>query len=126
MAAAMPCKRKARSSNTKVAARRGIHFIDSRSKLEKLVDAAMPCKKEIHTCNRKLAEEVTASHKVPKDTRQSMGPSLPKKHEDLIVGKGYNSMAHNKLVHKFIPMPQAMKIPDAKAAVNSKRIQHGN
>ena len=77
MAAAMPCKRKARTSNTKVAARRGIHFIDLRRKLGRPVDAAMPCKKEIHTCNRKLAEEVTASHKVPKDTRQSMGPSLP-------------------------------------------------
>ena len=29
--------------------------------------------------------------------------------------KGMNSLSHNNLVHKF--MPQAMKIPDAKAAV---------
>ena len=28
-----------------------------------------------------------------------------------------NSITHNSLVRKFIPMPQAMKIPDAKAAV---------
>ena len=28
-----------------------------------------------------------------------------------------NSLSHYNLVHKFIPMPQAMKIPDAKAAV---------
>ena len=30
-------------------------------------------------------------------------------------------MTHHNLVHKFIPMPQAMKIPDAKAAVNKER-----
>ena len=28
-----------------------------------------------------------------------------------------NSLQHHNLVHKFIPMPQAMKIPEAKAAV---------
>ena len=27
-------------------------------------------------------------------------------------------MTHYNLVHKFIPMPQAMKIPDVKAAVD--------
>ena len=31
--------------------------------------------------------------------------------------KGQNSVLHYNLLHKFIPMPQAMKIPDAKAAV---------
>ena len=39
-------------------------------------------------------------------------------HEDRIAGKGITSMTHYNLVHKFIPMPQAMKIPDAKAAVD--------
>ena len=29
-------------------------------------------------------------------------------------------MTHCNLVHKFIPMPQAMKIPDAKAAVDKE------
>ena len=29
-------------------------------------------------------------------------------------------MTHYSLVHKFIPMPQAMKIPDAKAAVDKE------
>ena len=29
-------------------------------------------------------------------------------------------MTHEDLVHKFIPMPQAMKIPDAKAAVDKE------
>ena len=32
--------------------------------------------------------------------------------------KGDNSLQHYNLVHKFIPMPQAMKIPAAKAAVD--------
>ena len=38
-------------------------------------------------------------------------------HEDHIAGKGTNSLSRYNFVHKFIPMPQAMKIPDAKAAV---------
>ena len=33
---------------------------------------------------------------------------------------GQNSGSHYNLVHKFIPMPQAMKIPDAKAAVDKE------
>ena len=37
-------------------------------------------------------------------------------HEDHIAGKCLNSFSHHNLVHKFIPMPQAMKIPDAEAA----------
>ena len=47
-----------------------------------------------------------------------MGNSLPKHHEDHIAGKGYNSLLHYNLVHKFIPMPQAKKSPAAKAAVD--------
>ena len=36
-----------------------------------------------------------------------------KGHDDHIAGKGHNSLSHYNLVHKFIPMPQAMKIPEA-------------
>ena len=53
-----------------------------------------------------------------------------KYHEDHFAGKGMNSsshfyLVHNSsshffLVHKFIPMPQAMLIPDAKAAVEKE------
>ena len=46
----------------------------------------------------------------------TMEGSLHKDDEDHIAGKGMNSLSHYNLVHKFIPMPQAMKIPDAKAA----------
>ena len=44
-------------------------------------------------------------------TRLRVGESLPNHHEDHIAGKGYNSLQHYNLVHKFIPMLQAMKIP---------------
>ena len=37
-----------------------------------------------------------------------------------IAGKGDNSLQHYNLVHKFILMPQAMKIPAAKAAVDKE------
>ena len=53
-------------------------------------------------------------------TRLRMGESLPNHHEDLIAGKGSNSLQHYNLVHKFIPMPQAIKIPAAKAAVDKE------
>ena len=43
-----------------------------------------------------------------------MGESLPIHHDDHFAGKGDNSPQHYNLVHKFIPMPQAMKIPAAK------------
>ena len=46
--------------------------------------------------------------------------SLPKFHEGHIAGKGDNSLQQNNLVQKFIPLPQAMKIPAAKAAVDKK------
>ena len=49
-----------------------------------------------------------------------MGESLPIYHEDHFAGKGNNSLQHYRLVHKFLPMPQAMKIPAAKAAVDKE------
>ena len=49
-----------------------------------------------------------------------MGNSIPHHHEDHIAGKGENSLQHCNLVHKFVPMPQAMKIPAAKAAVDKE------
>ena len=46
--------------------------------------------------------------------------SIPHHHQDHIAGKGENSLQHYNLFHKFIPMPQAMKIPAAKAAVDKE------
>ena len=51
-------------------------------------------------------------------TRLRMGNSVPNYHQDHIAGKGENSLKLYNLVHKFIPVPQAMKIPAAKAAVD--------
>ena len=53
-------------------------------------------------------------------TRLRMAESLPTHHEDHIAGKGDNSLQHYNLVHKFILMLQAMKIPAAKAAVDKE------
>ena len=49
-----------------------------------------------------------------------MGNSIPHYHEDHTAGKGEKSLQHYNLVHKFTPMPQAMKIPAAKAAVDKE------
>ena len=49
-----------------------------------------------------------------------MGNSIPTHHEDHIAGKSENSLQYYNLVHKGIPMPQAMKIPAAKAAVDEE------
>ena len=38
----------------------------------------------------------------------------------ILQEKGENSLEHYNLVHKFIPMAQAMKIPAAKAAVDKE------
>ena len=53
-------------------------------------------------------------------TRLRMEESLPNYHKEHIAGKGDNSLQHYNLVHKFIPMPHAMKIPAAKAAVDKE------
>ena len=52
-------------------------------------------------------------------TRMRMEESLPKYHEGHIAEKG---TIHYSITiwHKFIPMPQAMKIPAAKAAVDKE------
>ena len=41
-------------------------------------------------------------------------------HEDHIARKGENSLQHCNLVHKFNPVPQAMKILAAKATVDKE------
>ena len=46
--------------------------------------------------------------------------SVPQRyHEDHFTAKGMNSLSRYNLVHKFIPMPQALKVPDAQAAVGN-------
>ena len=66
----------------------------------------------------KLKTKLACILEADESTRLRMGNSVPNYHEDQIAGKGENSLQHQNLVHKFIPMPQAMKIPAAKAAVD--------
>ena len=70
--------------------------------------------------SNKLKTKFACILEADESTRMRMGNSTPPHHEDHIAGKGENSLQHYKLVHKFIPLPQAMKIPAAKAAVDKE------
>ena len=114
---------------------RGIYFTDpedaelketvqnARRKLEVPMPAAMLCKisgrtyKE--TCRNFDAPKTKYACIVEADefTRKRLEGTLHEDHEDHFAGRGDNSLQHYNLVHKFIPMPQAMKIPAVNAAV---------
>ena len=96
MAAAMPCKRTiAQASNRETVALKSGKAEASQTKTR------FSCIAEAHESARPRIESVTK-----------------RSYEDHIAGKGQSSVLHDNLVHKFMPMPQAMKIPDAKAAVD--------
>ena len=84
----------------------------------------MPCKIMKKNCksggSNKIETRLACILEASESTRLRMGESLPNHHEDHIARKGDNSLQHYNLVHKFIPMPQAMKIPAAKAAVDKE------
>ena len=117
---------------------RGIFFIEpndeefkltmkaARRKLDVQMPAAMPCKIPIKSSgetHRKIGKRKTKNACIV-DANGSTRPRLEraghKPHQDHITAKGKNSMTHYSLVHKFIPMPQEFKIPDAKAAVKKE------
>ena len=118
---------------------RGIYFIDpedtefketiknARKKLETPVAPAMPCKTSKNsqhgvTCgeSNKIKTKLACILEASECTRVRMGESLPNHHEDHVAGKETTHYNNQNLVHKFIPMPQAMKIPAAKAAVDEE------
>ena len=79
-----------------------------------------------NTCNSKYAC-IVEDHE---STRKCFGKIQPKDHEDCLVGKGFNSLSHYDLVHKFFLMLHAMKIPDVKLVLtksgkSSKICWHG-
>ena len=96
MAAVMPCKRKAPNGITKVVAKVEI----ASEKIPKTVDG---CTVESLESTWQRAESLE-----------------PQNHEDHIAKTGFTSMSHYNLVHKFFPMPQVMKLPDAKGAVDKE------
>ena len=79
---------------------------------------------------------VTASEKIPRQESIVFWKSLNqqdyewnllkrKNHEDHVASKGHNSIGHNSIlhynfVHKFIPVPQTRKIPDAQTAMDKE------
>ena len=118
---------------------RGIYVIDpddkefketiknARRKLETPMVPAMPCKtckKNKHGETRTKTDDFKSKFAcilvASESTRMRMEESLPKYHEDHIAGKGDNSLQHYNLVHKFNLLPQAKKIPAAKAAVDKE------
>ena len=52
--------------------------------------------------------------------RTRMEGIVPRIHEDHIAGRGSHSLQHYNLARKLTPMPQAMKIPEAKAAAHKE------
>ena len=87
--------------------------------------AAMPCKTSLcrrsrETCRTVGGHKTTYACVVEADEsmRIPVERAPHKCREDHIAGKGMNSLSHHNLVHKFIPLPWAMKMPDATAAVD--------
>ena len=92
----------------------------------------MPCKRAFsHACIRETVVSKTEKAKASEaktrfdciteaheSTRQRIESVTKRIREEHIAKKGQNSVLHYNLVYTLIPMPQAMKIPDAKAAVD--------
>ena len=104
--------------------------------LEVPLESAMPCiiaskheeTRGAHDSSRKTRYACIIEAHV--STRTRVGATQPSDHEDRTAERRLNSLTHYNLVHKPIPIPQAMKISDAKAAVDkewesSRRCQHG-
>ena len=98
----------------------------ARGKLKVPMPAAMPCKiptKSSGETHRNIGKRKT-KYACIVDADESTRPRLQgaghKPHQDHITAKGMNSVTRYSLVHKFIPIPQAFKIPDAKAAVEKE------
>ena len=53
-------------------------------------------------------------------TRTRIGKTEARDHEDLVAEKRLLSLTHYSVAHKPKPTPRAMKIPDAKAAVDKE------
>ena len=74
--------------------------------------AAMPCKNQ-------REKEVQETCRVEKKCKTKYA-CIVEADESTYCRKRMNSLSRYNLVHTFIPMPQAMKIPGAKAAVDKE------
>ena len=99
---------------------------NARRKSEVPMTAAILCKiqreKYRETCRveKKCKTKYDCIVEADESTGKRMEGSLHQNHEDHIAGKGMNSFSHYNLVHKIIPIPKALKMPDAKAAVEKE------
>ena len=98
---------------------------NARKKLETPMAPSMRCKTCKKSKNREtsgkangIKSKLACILEASESTRLRMEESLPNYHEDHIAGKGDNSLQHYNWVNQIIPMPQGMKIPTAKAAVD--------
>ena len=116
---------------------RGIFFLEpedeefkqtmknARRKLEIPMPAAMLCKIPIKSSGEtrhnigNLRPKYACVVDADEYTRQWLEGAGHKPHQDITL-KEMNSITHCSLVHNLIPMPQALKIPDAKAAVETE------
>ena len=88
----------------------------ARRKFKITMPAAMICKTPINSGRE--------------STRIRLEGAPERYHEYHVAAKGLKSLSHYNLVHKFIPIPQALKIQDDKDAVEKewkhwKRYRHG-
>ena len=100
---------------------------NARKKLGIPVAPAMPCKTSKNSQHgmtsgkfNEIKSKLVCILEADESTRLRMGETLPNHHGDHLAGKGDNSLQHYSMVHKFILMPQAMKILAAKAAVDKE------
>ena len=94
---------------------RGIYFIDPEDK---------EFKETVKNARKKLETPVAPAvpHEIIKNNKNCGMVHPIKSKQDLhhSAGEGNNAMQHYNLVHKFMRMPQAIKIPAAKAALDNE------
>ena len=114
MAPAMPCKT---SKNSKHDATRG-KTNEFKSKLACILEASKSRRLCMKNLSTKWKQNLRVFWKMMNLRDCVWEIHYQNHHEDQIAGKRDNSLQHFNLVHNFIPMPQAMKFPAAKAAVD--------
>ena len=107
----MPCKSQRRTGKTTL-------------KIPKVSPQEQQCdedKQEAIPCDDKFQKTVYGHNVEARESQRCRIQESGKNgHVDHVVDKGYNSTTHHNLVHKPIPIPQSMKIPEAEAGVDKE------
>ena len=128
--------RKLRECTSSIRMTQSIHVLSNKrkKKLERPMAPAMPCNRDnqhLRIVKTKIMQNnvhmgrsskrfvvVWCNLTSPRDREQNLGN--PHDMKIALLGKEFTSMTHYYLVHKFFSMPQEMKIPGAKAAVDKE------